>query len=207
MSVVPEDIIGFWLGASATSPDNALARKSFWYDGGKQVDQEIRVRFVAILERALSFELDDWVGSPAGALALTLLLDQFTSNLYRNTPKAYSGDEAAASYLRLAIETGVSLKLDVVSTIWLHHPLHHSESLKDQETGLDVLKTLRAECDEKWLGYVDRSIKGWEGHWKIIKEFGRFPHRNEILTRKSSTDEALFLSSRSVSFGQGPKRL
>ena len=103
--------------------------------------------------------------------------------------------------------TGVSLKLDVVSTIWLHHPLHHSESLKDQEMGLDVLKTLRAECDENWLGYVDRSIKGWEGHWKIIKEFGRFPHRNEVLTRKSSTEEALFLSSRSVSFGQGPKRL
>ena len=207
MNVLPKNIISFWLGASATSPNDALARKSFWYDGGEQVDQEIRVRFAAILERALSFELDDWVDSPAGALALILLLDQFTRNLFRNTPKAYSGDEAAMAYLRSAIETGVSLKLDVVSTIWLHHPLHHSESLKDQETGLDILKTLRAECDENWLGYVDRSIKGWEGHWTIIKEFGRFPHRNEVLIRKSSTEEALFLSSHGVSFGQGPKRL
>lgn len=207
MSVLPKNIISFWLGASATSPDNALARKSFWYDGGERVDQEIRVRFAAILERALNFELDDWVDDPAGALALILLLDQFTRNVFRNTSKAYSGDEAAMSYLRVAIMTGVSLKLDVVSTIWLHHPLHHSESLKDQEMGLDVLKTLRAECDENWLGYVDRSIKGWEGHWKIIKEFGRFPHRNEVLTRKSSTEEALFLSSHGVFFGQGPKRL
>ena len=66
MSVLPKNIISFWLGASATSPDNALARKSFWYEGGERVDQEIRVRFAAILERALNFELDDWVDEPCG---------------------------------------------------------------------------------------------------------------------------------------------
>ena len=207
MSVAPEDIIGFWLGVSSTSPENALDRKSFWYNGGKQVDQEIRIRFAETLQRALNFELDGWVDSAEGALGLVLLLDQFTRNLFRNTSKAYSGDESAMLYLRAAIDSGVSKKLDVVSTIWLHHPLHHSESLKDQETGLDILKTLRAECGENWLGYVDRSIKGWEGHWKIIKKFGRFPHRNEVLTRKSSTEEALFLSSHGEFFGQGPKRL
>ena len=90
-----EDIVTYWLGDSAESPEKALARHDIWYRGGKTVDEEIRERFEPLVHGALAGALSYWEHSPDGALALIILLDQFTRNLFRATPEAYSGDRRA----------------------------------------------------------------------------------------------------------------
>ena len=97
-------IVAFWLGPSLDGPQAAFARRDWWYDGGASVDEEIRSRFGALVPRACNGAMLDWQTTPNGALALILLLDQFTRNLYRNTPQAYAGDARAFEIVNRAIE-------------------------------------------------------------------------------------------------------
>ena len=133
--------------------------------------------------------------------------DQFTRNLYRNTPEAYLGDLRAFDIVCAAIENGLDRELHPVSRIWLYHPFHHSESVEEQDRGIRLLHKIVAVVPSEWHPYVERSITGWTRHRNIIAQFGRFPHRNHVLGRISTDEEASYLSSSGESFGQGPVRV
>jgi uncharacterized protein (DUF924 family) len=203
----PKAIIEFWIGDSGLNPDKALARKKIWYWGGDKIDTEIKLRFGALVLRACNQRLSEWEKNPGDALALIILLDQFTRNLFRNTLKAYIGDVQALRVLKQSIDVGLDLELDAVSRIWLYHPFHHSELIEEQDRGIGLLQNLRKECEPKWSAYIDSCMKGWTGHRDIVAKFGRFPHRNYLLGRTCTKEEMLFLSSSGKSFGQGPKRV
>lgn len=204
---IPRAIIEFWLGNSCLNPEKALARKKFWYLGGVKVDTEIKLRFGALVLRACNQRLGAWETDSENVLALIILLDQFTRNLFRNTLKAYIGDVQAVRILKQAIDVGLDLELDAVSRIWLYHPFHHSELIEEQDRGIVLLQNLRRECAPIWSAYIDICIKGWTGHRDIVAKFGRFPHRNYLLGRVCTKEETLFLSSSGQSFGQGPKHV
>ena len=199
------EIVGFWLADSLESPERASARREWWYTGGPAVDEEIRARFGDLVPRACAREpeLIGWRDMPDGALALILLLDQFTRNLYRGTVEAYAGDGPAFEIVTRAIDGGLDRALHPVSRIWLYHPFHHSESVTEQDRGLDLLRALRQEADPAWRAYVDRSIQGWTRHRDIVARFGRFPHRNAVLGRASTPDEQAHMAAGGESFGQG----
>ena len=169
------DIITFWLSDSRDSPARASTRRGWWYRGGPVVDEEIRARFGDLVPRALAGELTDWRATPDGALALILLLDQFTRNLYRGTVEAYAGDPGAFEVVNHAIDRGLDRALHPVARIWLWHPFHHSEDIAEQDRGLGLLRALRRDADRAWHGYVDRSIKGWTRHRDIVARFGPVP--------------------------------
>ena len=152
-------------------------------------------------------ELVGWSNKPNGALALIILLDQFTRNLFRNTPKAYSGDIHALEILNKSIDHALDRKLSPVSRIWFYHPFHHSEQLSEQDRGLKLLEELKKGSLVKWHSYIDHSIAGWTRHRNIVSQFGRFPHRNEVLRRTSTKEELSFLATSGQSFGQGPIRI
>ena len=204
-SIVIADIVTFWLSDSRDSPDRASARRGWWYQGGPVVDEEIRARFGALVPRALAGELMGWRVTPDGTLALSLLLDQFTRNLYRGTVEAYAGDARAFEIVDQAIERGLDRVLHPVARIWLWHPLHHSEDIAEQDRGLGLLRALRRDADPAWRGYVERSIKGWTRHRDIVARFGRFPHRNAVLGRDSTMEEQAYMAAGGESFGQGLK--
>ena len=195
-------IVTFWLGDSLASPENAAARREWWYAGGAPVDEEIRARFAVLVTQACSDELGDWRASPDGALALILLLDQFTRNLYRGTPEAYLGDARAFAIVRHAIELDLDSQLHPVPRIWLYHPFHHSESVDEQDEGLALLREILQAAPAAWHPYVERSISGWTRHRDIVARFGRFPHRNAVLGRQSSDEERAFLDKDGDTFGQ-----
>ena len=132
------DIVTFWLSDSRDRPDRAHARRGWWYEGGPAVDEEIRARFGDLVPRACARELMGWRDTPEGALALVLLLDQFTRNLYRGTVGAYAGDPCAFEVVRHAIDRKLDRGLHPVARIWLYHPYHHSEEVAEQDRGLEA---------------------------------------------------------------------
>ena len=136
------DIVTFWLRDSRDRPDRALARRGWWYEGGPVVDEEIRVRFGDLVPRACAREFTGWRDTSDGALALILLLDQFTRNLYRGTIEAYAGDPSAFEIVNHAIGQGLDRALHPVAMIWLYHPFHHSEDVAEQDCGLGLLPSL-----------------------------------------------------------------
>lgn len=197
------DIVGFWLADSLDAPENAYARRDWWYKGGPTVDDEIRARFGGLVTRACAGDLAGWGETPDGALAQILLLDQFTRNLYRNTPEAYAGDALAFAYVNETIDKGLDRDLHPVCRIWLYHPFHHSEEIVEQERGGALLKAVRDSADPAWHAYIDRSIWGWGRHRDIVARFGRFPHRNAVLGRESTPEELAHMAEGGESFGQG----
>ena len=199
------DITAFWLADSLDSPECASARREWWYRGGPAVDDEIRTRFGGAVERACARnpELMDWRETPEGALALILLLDQFTRNIRRGTVEAYAGDAPAMEIVEHAIARGLDRALHPVARIWLYHPFHHSEALAEQDRGLDLLQALKQEAGPAWQAYVERSIEGWTRHRDIVARFGRFPHRNAVLGRRSTPEEEAHMAAGGESFGQG----
>ena len=98
---IVDKVIEFWFADASNSPENAFSRKPFWYDGGKIIDQKIRKTFLGEVRSARDGELSHWVNTARGALALIIILDQFTRNVFRNTPQAYSGDELALNIVKL----------------------------------------------------------------------------------------------------------
>lgn len=202
-TVAIADIVAFWLGNSLDSPEVAAGRRDWWYKGSPAVDEEIRARFGDMVPCACARELMGWQDTPDGALALILLLDQFTRNLYRNTVDAYAGDPCAFEIVNHAIAKGLDQALHPVARIWLYHPFHHSEAVAEQDRGLGLLRDLRQEADPAWHAYVERSITGWTRHRDIIAKFGRFPHRNVVLGRVSTAEELAHMAAGGESFGQG----
>ncbi|MBT5107816.1 MAG: DUF924 domain-containing protein [Rhodospirillaceae bacterium] len=199
------EIIAFWLGSSLEGPEAAFARRDWWYKGGPAVDEDIRMRFGALVPQACEGGLVEWRNTADGAFALILLLDQFTRNLYRFSPDAYAGDAHAFEVVNQVVEQKLDRELPPVSRIWLYHPFHHSEQIEEQDRGLALLDSVRDAAPEVWRPYVQRSIKGWTRHRDIVARFGRFPHRNTVLGRTSTDDERAFLAADGDAFGQGPK--
>jgi len=199
---VINQITTFWLGSSLDSPELADARREWWYRGGAAVDDDIRHRFGALLPKACNGELAAWLATADGALALILLLDQFTRNLYRSTPDAYVGDALAFEIVYQAIESNIDEDLHPVARIWLYHPFHHAESVTQQDEGLALLETVLQAAPSAWHAYVQRSITGWTSHRDIVARFGRFPHRNKVLGRSSTAEERAFMKEDGNTFGQ-----
>ena len=197
------EIIAFWLGAGLDGPEVALARRDWWYDGGTSVDDEIRFRFGALVSLGCKGALLDWQATPNGTLALILLLDQFTRNIYRGTPEAYSGDAFAFEIVNWAVSRNIDRELHPVARIWLYHPFHHAEHIVEQDRGIALLNGLLRSAPNLWHPYIERSIRGWSRHRDIVTRFGRFPHRNQVLGRMSTDKERAFLAADGEAFGQG----
>jgi uncharacterized protein (DUF924 family) len=195
----------FWLSDCLSTTEAALARKDWWYAGGVTVDDEIRSRFGDCVEKACNRQLLDWPSTAHGALAIILLLDQFTRNTYRHSTKAYRGDALALEIVKDVIANGLDVQLHPVERIWLYHPFHHAEALMEQDRGLKLLNEIHSTAQTAWHGYIERSIQGWTRHRNIVAQFGRFPHRNDVFGRVSTPDELAFLAQGGETFGQGKK--
>lgn len=158
------------------------AGPGLWFNGPPEFDDRFRQRFLALYERAATGALDWWTATPAGSLALILLLDQFPRNAFRDTPRAYETDAHAHRIATLATAWGQDMLIDRELRLFMYLPFGHSERLADQERAGELVMH---------LGEQQAKRAGW--YTEIIRRFGRFPHRNAILGRESTSDEELFL--------------
>lgn len=186
-----QDVLDFWF--SELRPEQ-------WFRGGEAVDQMIRERFSELLEQVHSGEHDDWADTPTGRLALILVLDQFPRNIYRGTPRSFSYDEKALGLAQEGLELRADETLGAHQRAFFYLPLEHSEEMEIQDRSLErfasLVLSVPADEREPLRGYLDYA---WQ-HYAIIKKFGRYPHRNDILGRQARPEEIEFLKSPGSSF-------
>ena len=171
------DVIKYWFSEKS---------RQHWFSSTPEIDNEIKQRYEQLWINAASGKLNDWQDSPQGCLALIIILDQFPLNMFRGEAKSFQTEELAVEVALKAIDNGYDEILNTEELLFLFMPLMHSENLEHQN--------MQVKLFEKY----DFNDEYSKHHRDIVKRFGRFPHRNDILGRKSSTDEAEYLLSDSA---------
>lgn len=172
----PEEIIEFWYSDRI---------KEQWFSATVDLDREIETKFSALWRQASRGELDSWLESAKGCLALVIILDQFPLNMFRGKAESFSTEAKAIEVVRHALDQGYDRQLQSHLLSFLYMPLMHSENIKDQASSVALYKAANLKSNTDFA----------EHHKNIIEVFGRFPHRNEILGRKSTEQELAYLSS------------
>ncbi|WP_158933889.1 DUF924 family protein [Burkholderia sp. S171] len=192
LDVRAQAVLDVWFGA----PDSAEfghARKA-WFKKDATFDAMLRERFGALIEEALESQLASWSETPLGAVALIVLLDQFTRNCFRNTPRAFAGDDEALRLARMLVKTGHERTLPTIHhRVFAYMPFEHDETLASQREAVRLFQALFDETNDKdvedFLHYARR-------HADVIERFGRFPHRNVILGRETTAEEHVWLKKK-----------
>jgi len=195
-------IVHFWFGDLKKNEVPGDDKQKSWWMKDAEFDKRIKDNFGNDLKKAINGDLDDWKTSPEGSLALIILLDQFSRNIHRDTIKAFSQDDKSIEICLEGIEKGFDKKLHPVQRIFFYIPLMHSEDIDMQEKSLKYFSGLVKEYkeSESVADVVSNSYKFAVKHYDIIKRFGRYPHRNEILGRESTPEEIEFLNQPGSSF-------
>ena len=167
-----QEILDFWFG---------LESEQHW-KVDPQLDAECRERFLTRWEEQRTRPAEDFLDSPAEALAATLLFDQMPRNMFRGDPRSFATDPLARDIAAGAVERGYDAKLPVERRIFLYLPFEHSEELADQDRSVALFEAIGNDF------YTDFARK----HRDVIVRFGRFPHRNEVLGRASTDEEIAF---------------
>ena len=196
----PQTLCEFWFGSSQDDLEVAQQRSKFWWSKNPEVDAEIKARFSSYLPRVVSGELEQWRQHPLGTLALILLTDQFSRNMYRGRAEAFAYDAIARTLCKQGLKDKTDQYLRPIQRVFFYLPLEHSESLADQEHCLQLFQRLAADCETRSKGTFERYIDFAVRHRDIINRFGRFPHRNAILNRVSTQAEIEFLKTPGSSF-------
>lgn len=176
-----QDVLHFWF-----NPSN----QPFWFKKNTEFDQKLRDQFSELLISASHAELWSWRKSPEGRLAEIIVLDQFSRNIYRDKAAAFAQDALALALSQEAISLDVDQQLSPEQRSFLYMPFMHSESVKIHEFALKLFERLNNPIN------LDFEKK----HKVIIDQFGRYPHRNQILGRESSAEELEFLQKPYSSF-------
>jgi uncharacterized protein (DUF924 family) len=184
-AATPASVIGFWFGAADALDDR-------WFGGGPAFDREIAARFGADVDAALDGRLDGWAATPEGALALIVLLDQFTRNVHRGTPRAFAGDARALALARRMVAAGADLALPPLRRWFAYMPFEHAEDAAVQDEGVRLFERLAADAGVHREALAD-ALAYARRHRDVVARFGRFPHRNDILGRASTAAEVEFL--------------
>jgi uncharacterized protein (DUF924 family) len=189
------EVLSYWFPDDLADADMETLRRhgQRWMAGGLEVDREITERFGELLERARRGELDHWAQTPRGRLALIIVLDQFSRNIYRGSPLSYSQDTKALKLAVEGIESGMDRDLMPVERNFFWLPLSHSEDLALHERSVLHAEDEAAIAPPRLKAMFEFGISQAKAARDVIARFGRHPHRNEILGRDSTPEELEYL--------------
>ncbi len=187
-----EAIHAFWFGELDAEGLCTSDRNKRWFGADEETDAFCRGQFGEHLERALKGQLDYWADSDRGLVALVVLLDQFSRNIYRGTAQAFAGDSRALALARDAIDSADHLHLPAIHRVFLYLPLEHCEDLETQDRCVALFRALEVSMDDpQFAGFTRYAV----AHREVIAQFGRFPHRNALLGRNSSPEELAYMET------------
>lgn len=180
--MTPQTLLDFWF-----SPEH----EKLWFKSTPQFDQQIREQFENVWYAVKDGQQAGWEQTAKGALALVILLDQMPLNVYRGQPESFSTEAQARNVAGRAIEQGFDKQLPDKGKAFLYMPFMHSEDLTDQDRSIDLYDAAGLEENLKFARH----------HRDIVRQFGRFPHRNAILARPSTPEEEAWLASEGAFHG------
>jgi len=174
----PQDILSFWI--------DTVGEKG-WYESSPDLDAQIQSKFEATWVDAMNGSHGLWLTHPTGALAYIILTDQFSRNMFRDTPQAFASDINARAVAKAAISRDWDLKVDGPARQFFYMPLEHSENQCDQDRAVRLIATRMPEASTQLLHA--------RAHREVIRKFGRFPFRNAALGRSTTPAEAKWLDA------------
>jgi uncharacterized protein (DUF924 family) len=191
----PDAVLDFWFGArlAAEAPGTGGAtayatERDVWFRKDIAFDSMVRARFGAVVDTAIAGGFAEWT-SPRTMVARIVLLDQFTRNCFRGTPRAFAGDAIALALAWRAVATRADAALIPVERWFAYTPFEHAESDAAQAQSVALFERLAQETG------LDSPLEWAKRHAEVIRRFGRFPHRNRILQRASTPEEIAFLAT------------
>jgi len=170
-----QQVVNFWF---------EQIEPALWWKKDDAFDALLHERFSKLHTRAIQCELYEWRKEPEGRLAEIIILDQFSRNMFRNSPQAFASDSMSLTLSQEAIACGADQVLSPVQRSFLYLPFMHSESLKIHEIAVDLFRK----------NGIQNNLDFEFSHKKIIERFGRYPHRNKVLGRASTAAEIEFLA-------------
>lgn len=176
--ISPEEVLGFWL--DEVGPDG-------WFRADEEFDAEIRDRFEGAWNSVVEGAYSLWLTYPSGTLAYIILTDQFPRNMFRGTAKAFASDRVALAAAKSAVDKGWDLKIEEPARIHFYLPLEHSENLCNQDRAVRLVCERMPDTGAPYLAHA-------RAHREVIRRFGRFPSRNDALSRPFTAAENSFLS-------------
>ena len=176
------EIVTFWFSEPV---------KKLWFNSTPEFDAELQQKYLHLVERAEQGALDDWAEQAHGALALVIILDQFPLNIFRQHPRSFATEAKARQIADRAIDNGLDQFLSGEQKAFLYLPFMHSENLHDQDKSVELFEK----------SGLTENLRYAEHHRELIRRFGRFPHRNQILNRESTAEETEYLNSKEAFLG------
>ncbi len=191
----------YWFGEIDQETGMPVEGKfELWFGKSDEVDQFLRAHFLDDLEKAKIGEYDHWIESDEGAVALVVLLDQFSRNIFRDSERMYEADDKVLELVKKLVGQKRDLTMPTVHLIFLYMPYMHSEELSDQEACIDLFEKLYQNASKEAQKMLRENIKYAKAHRDVIKTYGRFPHRNKILGRQSTVKELVYLAQPDAGF-------
>jgi len=188
----PREVLDFWFGQEG-DPEYGRFRDE-WFRKDPAFDARVTQQFLDLYEDAAAGDLDGWRDDAESCLALVIVLDQFPRNMFRGDGRTHAEDGRALEASKHAVEHALDRELPAFQRMFLYMPLMHSENAEDQRRSVELFERLAgAEGGPDEVSYA-------VAHRDIVERFGRFPHRNEILGRKTTPEEAAFLATEGSSF-------
>lgn len=189
-----QGVLDYWFGTEADDVVGVQQRASLWWGKSPQVDADIRQRFETLLQVLVNGGNRYWLQFPESRLAAIIVLDQFSRNIYRDTGTAFASDRLALNWSLSGIASGLDLQLRPLQRVFFYLPLEHAEDRAVQLRSVSLFRQLLVQVPQSqrqlFAGFLDYA----ERHAAVIEQFGRFPHRNKILGRKSSAAELDYLA-------------
>lgn len=190
-----EEILKYWFGHVEDTLLPSAHRTDVWFGGKKEVDDEVKEKFATDLQKAIGGEYAEWEKQPHTYLALIILFDQFSRHIFRSTPQAFAQDQIALDLCMRGVQQELDHALSLIERVFFYMPLMHSENLEMQTTGVRAYQILVnlafPESRSIYEEFLNHAIK----HYEVIRRFGRFPQRNDVLGRPSTAEELEFLKS------------
>jgi uncharacterized protein (DUF924 family) len=203
-----QDVLLFWFGPRPYAAPQVQQHTRLWFgepgapELTPQTDELIRERYGELTLAAEQGRLSHWESSPRRRLALILLFDQFSRNIYRGSARAYAQDLEALTLTVSGMQIGADATLDPVERLFFYMPLMHAESLDVQEESVAAFRRLMLEAPADLQRIFQASLDAAVEHRDIIARFGRFPHRNRALDRESTPEEIEWLATEGRDFDQ-----
>ena len=197
-------ILDYWFEGidESTEVTLELLAAQRWFKKSDETDKEIADKFASDLTKARKGKYESWLETAEGSLALIILLDQFSRNIFRDSAKAFDTDLQVLEYSLRSIKRGFDQKVFPIKRQFFYLPLMHSENLKVQEKAVEFYEELleEAQANNSCVEYFENTLDYARRHYDVIKQFQRFPHRNAILKRRSTSAELEFLNQPGSSF-------